>query len=198
MHRTLDLAESPFFHSILFETSSFGFLLIDSNTHTLRTMAKTVAKEQRLNKEDQKKTQDQTATMAAKKRRFSIKTIAKRQILKEQKSKRTAIRRIRLEQLARAIAAEFKTDVRFRPASLDVIHNALEEFIVSLCRSANWARLHAKRETVTAKDLQLAVRMNEALPNGFYQKLYGFQSGLELTPEQEGRTLDALKAAIDF
>ena len=129
-----------------------------------------------------------TAAATKKKRRFHPGTVAIRQIIKQQKSKKTAIPRVRVSTLARVIAGDFLSDIRFEPSALALVHSSLEEFIVSISRSSNWALRHANRETAYAKDIKLALRMNEALPKGLYQKLYGFQHGLQQPSTKDNAT----------
>ena len=137
-------------------------------------MGRTVAHEE---SKKQKRQDVPHKTIGAKKRKFHSQTIGTRKILKEQKSRKRAICPTRFDKLARAIAAEFREDLRFQPAAMKMIQTALEEFIVSICRAANWARIHAKRETTTMKDFKLAVRMNEGKKkerNRFANKINSF------------------------
>ena len=50
-------------------------------------------------------------------------------------------------------------DVRYRPETINALQKAAEALVVELFEDANLLALHAKRVTITKKDLLLAIRM---------------------------------------
>ncbi|XP_074253185.1 histone H3.3A-like [Saimiri boliviensis] len=75
--------------------------------------------------------------------RYRPGTVALREIRRYQKSTELLIRKLPFQCLVREIAQDFKTDLRFQRAAINT----------SLCA------IHAKRVTITPKDIQLARRI---------------------------------------
>ena len=64
--------------------------------------------------------------------------------------------------LVREIAADVKhipEDLRFEPQSIMCMQEAAEAFLVQLFEDTNHCAIHAKRVTITHKDIQLALRL---------------------------------------
>ena len=61
--------------------------------------------------------------------------------------------------LVRAIAQDFKTDLRFEANTLIALQEAAEAYLVSLFEDTNLCGIHAKRVTIMPKDIQLARRI---------------------------------------
>lgn len=91
--------------------------------------------------------------------RYRPGTVALREIRKYQKSTDLLIRKLPFQRLIREIAYDFKTDVRFQSCALLALQEAAEAYLVSLFEDTNLCAIHAKRVTITPKDLQLARRI---------------------------------------
>mmetsp|Transcript_9306 Transcript_9306/g.15851 ORF Transcript_9306/g.15851 Transcript_9306/m.15851 type:complete len:171 (-) Transcript_9306:109-621(-) len=91
--------------------------------------------------------------------RFRPGTVALREIRKYQKSTDLLIRRITFERLAREVAQDYKSDLRFQRSAIDALHEATEHYVVGLFEDSNLAAIHARRTTVHTKDIQLARRI---------------------------------------
>ena len=63
------------------------------------------------------------------------------------------------QRFVREIAADFKNDLRFQSAAILALHEAAEAYLVSLFEDTNLCAIHAKRVTITPKDIQLALRI---------------------------------------
>lgn len=68
--------------------------------------------------------------------------------------------------LVREIAQDFKTDLGFQSSAVIALQEASEAYLVSLFEDSNLCAIHAKRATVTSKDIQLAgrIRGERAIP----------------------------------
>ena len=100
----------------------------------------------------------------AKPHRFRPGTRALIEIRKFQKSTKllfakTAFRRLVKEVTQEVRDEEGKDDVRYRPESLTALQEASEMLICELFEDANLIALHAKRVTISRKDLLLAIRI---------------------------------------
>ena len=88
--------------------------------------------------------------------RFRPGTVALREIRRHQKnSDCLEIPKLNFERVCREIAQDLHDDLRFSDGVFDLLHLAAEDYLVSLCEAANKCALHASRETVFSKDLQL-------------------------------------------
>ena len=91
--------------------------------------------------------------------RYRPGTVALREIRRYQKSTELLIRKLPFQRLVREIAQEFKTDIRFQSTAILAIQEAAEAYLVGLFEDTNLCAIHAKRVTITAKDMQLARRI---------------------------------------
>ena len=82
--------------------------------------------------------------------------MALREIRHYQKSSALLIRKLLFQRLVREIAHDFKTDLRFQAAAILCLQEAAEAYLVGLFKDTNLCAIHAKRVTITPKDLQLA------------------------------------------
>lgn len=68
------------------------------------------------------------------------------------------------ERLTREIVQEYKEDIRFEQAAVKTLQMHVEQYLVELLEEANMAAIHAERQKVLPKDIQLARRIrNERL-----------------------------------
>ena len=58
--------------------------------------------------------------------------------------------------LVKAIAQDFKTDLRFQAKAVEALQDAAEAYLVGLMEDTNLAAIHAKHVTIMPKDIQLA------------------------------------------
>ena len=91
--------------------------------------------------------------------RFRPGVMALREIRHYQKSSALLIRKLPFQRLVREIAQDFKTDLRFQSAAILCLQEAAEAYLVGLFEDTNLCARHARRVTITPKDLQLARRI---------------------------------------
>ena len=91
--------------------------------------------------------------------RFRPGVMALCEIRHYQKSSALLIRKLSFQRLVREIAQDFKTDLRFQSAAILCLQEAAEAYLVRLFEDTNLCTIHAKRVTITPKDLQLARRI---------------------------------------
>jgi histone H3 len=91
--------------------------------------------------------------------RYRPGTVALREIRRYQKSTELLIRKLPFQRLVREIAQDFKTDLRFQGSAVLALQEASEAYLVGLFEDTNLCAVHAKRVTITPKDMQLARRI---------------------------------------
>jgi histone H3 len=91
--------------------------------------------------------------------RYRPGTVALREIRRYQKSTETLIRKLPFQRLVREIAMEIKTDLRFQGSAVLALQEASEAYLVKVFEDTNLCAIHAKRQTVMPKDMQLALRI---------------------------------------
>ncbi|KAL6626256.1 hypothetical protein ACP70R_029982 [Stipagrostis hirtigluma subsp. patula] len=63
------------------------------------------------------------------------------------------------QHLVREIAQDFKTDLRFQSSAVAALQEAAEAYLAGLLEETNLCAIHAKRVTITPKDIQLGRRI---------------------------------------
>ena len=91
--------------------------------------------------------------------RFRLGVMALREIRHYQKSPVLLIRKLPFQRLVREIAQDFKTNLHFQSAAILCLQEVAEPYLVGLFEGMNLCVIHAKRVTITPKDLQLARRI---------------------------------------
>ncbi len=91
--------------------------------------------------------------------RFRPGTVALREIRRYQKTTDLLIRKLPFQRLVREIARSFKADLRFQAQALLALQESAEAYLVGLFEDTNLCAIHAKRVTITVKDIQLARRL---------------------------------------
>ena len=91
--------------------------------------------------------------------RYRPGTVALREIRRYQKSTDLLIPKLPFQLLVREIAHGFIADLRFQSSALLVLQEAAEAYLVGLFEDTNLCAIHAKRVTITPKDVQLARRI---------------------------------------
>ena len=92
-------------------------------------------------------------------RRFHPGTVALREIKRFQSTTELLVRKLPFQRLVRAIAGEFKQEIRFQASAILALQTAAEAFLISLMEDTNLCAIHAKRVTIMQKDMQLARRL---------------------------------------
>jgi histone H3 len=100
-----------------------------------------------------------TGPVAPRPHRYKPGTVALREIRRYQKSTEVLIRRLPFQRLVREIAQDVRTDLRFQATALMALQEAAEAHLVGLFESTNLCAIHASRQTIMPKDMQLARRI---------------------------------------
>ena len=91
--------------------------------------------------------------------RFRPGPVALREIRKYQRSTDLLIRKAPFQRLVREIALDMRNDIRFQSTAILALHEASEAYLTSLFEDTQLIASHAKRVTITPKDMQLARRI---------------------------------------
>ena len=98
--------------------------------------------------------------MGQKPHRFLPGTVALRKIRFYQKqSSCLHIGMLPFQRLIREIGQDYKTDLRFSKEAMTLLQYAAEHYLVKLLEDANLNAIHAKRQKIEPKDIQLARRI---------------------------------------
>jgi histone H3 len=96
--------------------------------------------------------------------RYRPGTVALRDIRKYQKSTDLLIHKLPFQRLVREIAQAFRDDLRFQATAIFAIQEAAEAYLVGLFEDTNLCAIHARRVTITPRDLQLARKIRGERP----------------------------------
>jgi len=99
--------------------------------------------------------------------RFRPGTVALREIRRYQKTTELLIRKLPFQRLVRELAQENMQQYRFQPSAILALQEATEAYMVGLFEDTNLCAIHAKRITVTPKDMALARRIRGEHQCGF-------------------------------
>jgi histone H3 len=91
-----------------------------------------------------------------KKHRWRSGTVALREIRRYQKSTDLLLPKLPVQRLIREIAQDCKNDLRFTRDALEAAHTAVEQYITEVFDRTQIACIHAKRVTITDKDMKVA------------------------------------------
>ena len=100
-----------------------------------------------------------SAPKGPKPHRFRPSTRALLEIRRLQRTTDLIIRKLPFERLVREIASEFMRQPRFQPSAILALQEASEAYLVKLFEDTNLLAMHAKRITISIKDLRLAKRI---------------------------------------
>ena len=94
-------------------------------------------------------------------RRYRPGTVALRDIRRYQRSTDLLIRKLPFQRFVREIAQDLERDVeyRFQGSALLALQESAEAYLVGLFEDTNLCAIHAKRVTITQKDMWLAQRI---------------------------------------
>lgn len=85
--------------------------------------------------------------------------VALREITRYQKSTEMLLRKGPFEKLVREIAQDIKPDIRWTGTALEALQVASEDYMISVLEDTNDLAIHAGRQTIRPKDMQLAVKI---------------------------------------
>ena len=108
---------------------------------------------------DKKKSSDTNKQAAIKKQRRRMGTVVLKEIRKYQKSTELLIAKGPFQRIVREIARADAKEIRFSSQGLLALQEAAETYMTSVFEDAFLLTLHAKRQTLMPKDLQLARRI---------------------------------------
>jgi len=92
--------------------------------------------------------------------RFKPGTVALRDIRYQQKhSENFSIPKVNFRRLAREASQDYIDDIRFSKNFMELFQLVVEDYLVNLMDMANLCAIHAGRQTVFPKDIQLARRI---------------------------------------
>lgn len=111
-----------------------------------------------------KRSSNETRGRAARPQRYRPGQLALKEIRRYQKSTELLIRRLPFQRLCREIAEVFIKDLRFQAATMSVLQEAAEAYLIGLFEDTNLCAIHAKRVTIMPKDIQLARRIRGSGP----------------------------------
>jgi histone H3 len=92
--------------------------------------------------------------------RFKPGTVALREIRYQQKhSENFSIPKVNFRRLAREVSQDYIEDIRFSKNFMELFQLVVEDYLVNLMDMANLCAIHAGRQTVFPKDINLARRI---------------------------------------
>merc|ERR1711934_358040 len=91
--------------------------------------------------------------------RYRPGTVALREIRRYQKTTGLLLRKLPFQRLVREIAGGFNNNLRFQSSAVMALQEASEAYLIGLFEDTNLCAIHAKRVTITSKDVQLARRI---------------------------------------
>ena len=86
--------------------------------------------------------------------------LALKEIQKFQKSNKLLIKFLVFARLVREIAQDIKSDLHFQCRALKTLQEAAEAYMVGILSDTNLIAVHAKRQTLMKKDIQLAYKIH--------------------------------------
>jgi len=103
---------------------------------------------------------DSTGAAPKKPHRYRPGSVAIREIRRFQKSTELLLRKLPFQRLVKEIAQDYhRIGLRFQGSAVLALQEASEAYLVGLFQDTNLCAIHAKRVTVTPKDMQLARRI---------------------------------------
>jgi histone H3 len=91
--------------------------------------------------------------------RYRPGTVALREIRQYQRGTENLIRKLPFQRLVREVTGEIFPQFRMQSAALSALQEASEVYLVGLFEDTNLCAIHAKRQTIMAKDMMLARRI---------------------------------------
>ena len=116
---------------------------------------------------------NEAKAMKEAKRRFKPGTVALREIKKYQRDVSNLIPRAPFQKLVRSICSGVDNELRFQSQALVALQEAAEAYVVGLFEDTNLCCLHANRQTVMKKDMELARRIRGDRQQDFVYRDHG-------------------------
>lgn len=91
--------------------------------------------------------------------RYRVSVMSLKEIRRYQKSTELLIRKLPFQRIVREIALEIRETTRWQTMALVALQEAAESYIVGLFEDTNLCATHARRVTITPKDIRLARRI---------------------------------------
>lgn len=91
--------------------------------------------------------------------RFLPGTVALREIRRYQRSTDLLIPRVSFRRMVREIMLDINAELRCQSSAVLAMQEASESFLVRLFSDTNMCAIHARRNTITVKDMELAQRI---------------------------------------
>eukprot|EP00477_Mikrocytos_mackini_P000003 GAHX01000003.1.p1 GENE.GAHX01000003.1~~GAHX01000003.1.p1 ORF type:complete len:140 (-),score=20.46 GAHX01000003.1:34-453(-) len=91
--------------------------------------------------------------------RFKPGTVALREVRRYQKTTECLTRKLPFQRLVRDCAHMFKSELRFQKVALECLQTAMELWVSTVLDDAQCYCIHAKRVTLQAKDIDLAIKI---------------------------------------
>ncbi|XP_057452492.1 histone H3.2-like [Lotus japonicus] len=91
--------------------------------------------------------------------RYRPGAVALREIRKYQRNTEPLIRKIPFQRLVKEITQAINNELRVQSGAVSALQEAAEAFLAGLFEDTNLCAIHAKRVTITPKDMQLARRI---------------------------------------
>ena len=91
--------------------------------------------------------------------RFKPGTVALREVRRYQKSTEVLTRKLPFQRMVREYAHGIRPDLRFERAAMICLQQAMEMWVSVVLDDAQCYCIHAKRVTLQAKDVQLAIKI---------------------------------------
>lgn len=85
--------------------------------------------------------------------------LALREIRRYQKSDKLLLPKACFERVCREVFEDVKPGYRLQSSALEALQEAAERFVVTVFEDATLCAIHAKRQTIQASDMQLAMRL---------------------------------------
>lgn len=82
-----------------------------------------------------------------------------RDIRRYQRSTELLIKKLAFQRIVREIALDFMNNVRFQVLAIEALQEATEAYIIDLFEDTNLCAKHAKRITISPKDIKLSRRI---------------------------------------
>ena len=87
------------------------------------------------------------------KRRYKKGTRALLDIRKYQKTTGFLLKKLPFQRVVREISQDFRQNIRFKKFALEALQCSAEDYMVNLFKDTQYAAIHARRMTITPKDI---------------------------------------------
>ena len=131
------------------------------------------------------------------KMRYKAGTVALREVKKYQKKTEMLLPRASFQRVVKTIVKDMDHELRFQSQALHALQEATEAYLVGVFEDTNLCAIHAKRQTVMKKDMELARRIRGDRMNDYRDQMpkTGEETFLSLpyANKRDGSSMAALK-----